>query len=55
MNTYRFKVTLEIEIDAFDETDAEVALEDAFGMGENLGVRITNCVYKELRARPAKR
>lgn len=51
MNTYRYKVTLEVEVDAFEETDAEVAVEDAFGMGENLGIRITSSEYKHLRAK----
>jgi len=54
MDTFKYKVVLEVEVDAFDSEDAEVAVEDTFGIGENLGIRVTNCEYKEARARRIK-
>lgn len=51
MITYRYTVKLTVEIDAFDESDAWDAVQDAFGVGENMGVKVTECEYKESRAR----
>jgi len=49
MDTFRYRVTLTIEVDAFDETDAWDAIENEFGVGEQMGLTITACEYKELR------
>lgn len=54
METFRYKVVLEIEVDAFDDSDAWEAIEDEFGVGEQMGVRITSCEYKELK-KPRKK
>lgn len=51
MEKYRYKVSLVVEVEAFDESDAWDAVQDAFGIGEELGVTVTDCEYKELRAR----
>lgn len=51
MNTFRYTVKLEVEVEAFDESDAWDAVQDAFGVGDELGVRVTDCEYKEKRAR----
>lgn len=51
MNTYQYEVTLKVEIEAFDESDAWDAVQDAFGRGDNLGVNVIECEYKEARAR----
>lgn len=51
MNKYTYKVTLVAEIEAFDESDAWDAVQDAFGVGENMGVLVTDCEYKEVRGR----
>lgn len=48
MNVYRYRVTLEVEVEAFDSTDANDAMQDAFGPGENCGTTITNCEYTEV-------
>ena len=54
MDTFKYKVTLTVEVDAFDESDAWDAVQDAFGVGDNMGVRVADCEYKEIRGR-AKR
>lgn len=51
MNTYRYKVSLVIEVDAFDESDAWDAVQEQFGVGSDLGIKITECEYKETRAK----
>lgn len=51
MNTYRYTVKLEVEVEAFDASDAWEAVQDAFGVGEEMGVTVTDCEYKEKRAR----
>lgn len=49
MNTYRYEVTLQVEVEAFEETDAWDAVQDAFGIGDQYGVTVTDCEYKESR------
>jgi hypothetical protein len=51
MNKFKYKVSLLVEVEAFDEGDAWDAVQDAFGIGENMGVIVTDCDYKEMRAR----
>jgi len=41
MKTYRYRIVLEVEVPAFDVNDADAAVEDAFGVGEDCGVNIT--------------
>lgn len=38
MNTYEYRVMLSVQIEAFDERDAEDAIQDAFGEGEICGI-----------------
>lgn len=40
MNTYKFKVELVVEVEAFDPFDAEDSIRDAFGLGEVYGINI---------------
>lgn len=40
MKTFRYDVQLVVEIEAFSEIDAEEAVRDAFGLGDNCGVSI---------------
>jgi len=49
MNVYRYSVVLDVEVDAFDQGDAWEAVQDAFGIGEQLGVRVVDCEYTEIR------
>lgn len=55
MNTYQYKVFLTVEVDAFDESDAWDAVQENYGVGEDMGIRITDCEYKEVRANKSKR
>lgn len=47
MNKFKYQVKLTVVVEAFDESDAWEALQDAFGVGEELGVTVTNCEYRE--------
>lgn len=49
MKTYKYKVVLSVEVDAFDDSDAWEAVQDAFGTGNNMGVTVTECEYQETR------
>lgn len=40
MNTYRFDVSLIVEVNAFNHLDAEDMIRDAFGLGDAGGVEI---------------
>ena len=40
MKTFRYSVDLIVEVDAFDEIDAEEAVRDAFGLGDQCGIEI---------------
>lgn len=54
MDTYRYKVVLTVEVDAFDESDAWDVVQDEFGIGEQSGVTVTDCEYKEIRTKKKK-
>lgn len=51
MDKYEYTVILKVSIDAFDESDAWEAVQDAFGVGDTGAVSVTQCEYKEKRAR----
>jgi hypothetical protein len=40
MRTFRYDVQLVVEVEAFDQIDAEDAVRDAFGLGEACGLNI---------------
>lgn len=46
MNTYKVSVALEVEVQAFDESDALEAVSDCFGPGTSAGIDVTE--YKVL-------
>lgn len=50
MEKYKWTVKLEVEIEAFDESDAWDAVQEAFGVGETGAVNVTSCEYREKRA-----
>ena len=54
MNTYKYKVILQVEVEAFDESDAWDAVQDAFGIGDQAGVVVTDCNYEQSRGRKKK-
>jgi hypothetical protein len=40
MKTFRYEVSIIVEVPAFNEIDAEEAVRDAFGLGEVCGLEI---------------
>lgn len=51
MDKYSYSIKLEVEVEAFDESDAWDAVQEAFGAGETGAVTVTSCTYKEIRTR----
>lgn len=51
MNTYTYKVALVVEVEAFDESDAWDAVQDAFGIGDQAGVEVIKCEYAETKGK----
>lgn len=49
MDKFRYTVKLEVEVEAFDEGDAFDLIQDVFGIGDQSGVTVTQCEYKEKR------
>ena len=51
MDKYEYTVQLKVEVEAFDDSDAWDAIQEAFGVGTTGAVTVTDCEYKEKRAR----
>lgn len=51
MDKFKYTVKLAVEIEAFDESDAWDAIQEAFGIGQTGAVMVTDCEYKEVRRR----
>lgn len=51
MEKYVYQIKMEVEVEAFDESDAWEAIEETFGIGNTGAVTVTQCEYKEKRAR----
>lgn len=49
MNTYRFVLAVEVEVEAFDEDDAKDLINDNFGPGDDCGVTIKGLAIKEVK------
>lgn len=47
METFRYQVVLNVEVEAFDDSDAWDAIQEAFGIGATGAVQVTDCEYKE--------
>jgi len=47
METYKYKVVLEVEVPAWNESDAWDTLTDTYAVGENCGTLITDCEYQD--------
>jgi hypothetical protein len=54
MDKFKYTVRLAVEVDAFDESDAWDAIQEAFGIGSTGAVTVTECTYKETRAKRAR-
>lgn len=48
MNTYRYVLSVEVEVDAFSEEDAEDAIEEMFGPGNDCGIEVKNLRIESL-------
>ena len=48
MNTYMVSVMLQVEVEAFDESDARDAVEDCFGEGEFCGLTVIDTEVTDL-------
>ncbi len=55
MKTYTYSVKMLVTVEAFDEDDAFDAVQDAFGVGEQMGVTVTDCSYKETNVNSRRR
>ena len=42
MKTFRVKISMEVEVESFDDNDALDAVNDSFGIGEVCGLLITD-------------
>lgn len=51
MDKFKYQIVLTVEVEAFDDSDAWDAVQDAFGIGTTGAVTVTDCEYKEKRAR----
>jgi hypothetical protein len=54
VDTFKWKVELEVEVQAFNESDAWDALQDEFAVGEQMGFKVTACEFKEIRGTKRK-
>lgn len=54
METYEYVIKMKVSVEAFDEADAWDAVQDAFGVGEELGITVTDCEYREVKTRRKK-
>lgn len=48
MKKFRYRVSMEVEVQAYDQTDAFEAVQDVFGIGEEMGVNVVDCEYEDL-------
>jgi hypothetical protein len=46
MDTFKYRITLDVEVEAFDEGDAMDAVQDQFGLGNQNGVEVTSFEVK---------
>lgn len=51
MEKFEYTVKMTVQIEAWDESDAWEALQDAFAIGDQLGVTVTDCEYREVKKR----
>jgi hypothetical protein len=48
MNTYTYELKVTVKVEAFDDSDAWDAVQEAFGVGETGAVTVVECQYKEI-------
>jgi hypothetical protein len=47
MDKFCYTVKLKVEVNAFNDADAFDIIQDTFGIGDELGVRVVECEYHE--------
>lgn len=47
---YRFKLTLEVGVEAPTDFDAKEIIEDVFGVGDNFDIHVENLTIKPLKS-----
>jgi hypothetical protein len=50
MDTFKYKVQLTVEVQAFDANDAWEAVQDTFGLGDQSGLSVTDFEAWEAKA-----
>lgn len=48
MDKFRYSIKMTVEVEAFDDSDAWDAIQDTFGIGEEVGITVLDCEYKEI-------
>lgn len=51
MEKFVWEVKMTVEVEAFGEADAWDLVQENFGVGEDLGITVIECEYKELKPR----
>jgi hypothetical protein len=51
MDKYRYKISITADVEAYDPSDAWDALQDAFGLGDAMGITVVDCEYEEVNAK----
>jgi hypothetical protein len=46
--TFEYVLTVNVKVTAFDETDAEDAIRDVFGTGDDGGIEVTDLTIKQV-------
>jgi hypothetical protein len=47
-DTFEYLLTVKVKVTAFDQTDAEDAIKDVFGTGDDCGVTVTDLDIKKV-------
>ena len=49
METFVFQIKMTVEVEAFNYSDALDAVQDVFSIGEEAGLVVTKCEYKDIK------
>lgn len=55
MKKFKYEVELAVEVEAWDEADAWEALQDVFSVGDQYGIKVVECEYREYTERAKRR
>jgi hypothetical protein len=48
METFKYKVIMEVEVPAFNESDALSTLMDTYAVGDNCGTTVIDCEIRDM-------